>query len=54
MIGKSFSEPDCAELGFDKLKEDMKDEWRYGNVGTTEVKMTDTNGDGVFDTQTTS
>lgn len=51
MMGKVFSEPDCSDLGFDKLKDEMKEEWRYANVGTTEVKMVDTNGDGVLDTK---
>ena len=46
MMGKVFSEPDCSDLGFDKLKDEMKEEWRRANVGTTEVKMVDTNGDG--------
>lgn len=54
MMGKVFSEPDCGDLGFDKLKDEMWEEWRYANVGTTEVLVVDTDGDGIGDKRMTA
>ncbi|MBL7055169.1 hypothetical protein ISS05_05420 [Candidatus Woesearchaeota archaeon] len=46
-LGTSFADPNCGDLGFDKLKDEAEDDWMYSQEA--QVQWIDTDGDGVLD-----
>jgi len=51
-LGETFSDPDCTDLNFGKLKEDAEDDFVENLPEEENLKVTliDTNGDGIGDT----